>query len=1108
MSKFRKTEQASDKKKMPYNVLRKGVAAGLLGVSLLAGGFLLTGCGGQGPAGNDGATWYSGTQPQTSQGKVGDFFYDTDDCDIYLKMSGGWTLISNIKGVPGDDGLSGALWHTGTAVAGTGASISAPVAGAKVGDLYFNTATCDIYTCVGVNTWKWVANTKGSQGEPGKNGSAWITGTAITGKGSEITIAVGGAAVGDVYLNTDTCDMYLCTALNTWKWIANTKGTEGPAGAAGTDGSKWYSGTELTAAEGKIGDFFLDTDDFNIYLKVEGGWTLVSNIKGAAGEDGKNGGLWLVGTSLTGTGDSISQVIDGSKVGDLYLNAQTCDIYTCIAENTWKWVANTKGAAGTPGQDGKDGSLWLTGTAVTGEGSAIVVEGTGAKIGDFYFNTATCDIYTCTAENTFKWISNTKGDKGDPGQGSKWFSGTDVAAIEGNVGDFFFDTDDNCIYLKSDAGWNQIASIQGEKGEAGENGTAWFTGTIVSGTADEIAGEVYGAKVGDIYFNTETNDVYTCISTNTWKWIANTHGADGISWHNGTAIERRGDEELIKEIPGTKVGDLYLNTATCDIFECIAENTWKWIATTKGTNSIEWIRGTTAPEREVGKDGDFYFNVSNLSIYEKQNGYWVFITTIKTDTENVPKQDWDEDGALKVLAIGNSYSDDTFEYAFEIALGAGIENVEMAKLTMPSSSLETHVNKATSGEASYKYSVKKSSTHSGEYSQKDGFLDRYEWTTNDSYDTSIESVVTANDWDYIVFQQVSSESGNADSYGHSVVDGESTVYIDHVQRFIDAVEPMAPRAKFAWNMTWAYPPKNDTLTDNYSGNQMNMYNAIVNAVTTKVADHEDISVIIPTGTAIQNARSSILKDKDFEADTGDLVWTRDYGYGHLTNGRDADATAGAGAYTAGLTLIEALTGISMYVNNDYVPTNTVTDMEARIAADAAGSAILKPYEVTTSYYNEEKAGYEQIDPRILSLGYYNTSDDPLNSDYGIPTYYAGSIPGVTSNAARAKTYLLTDKFTKEDLPNGTLLVATAGYRAEGWVFENGEPLVNTSSQRGGSYGSGTITIDDSWWLQPSGNGAVFTERAFNLGPGNVVITADNVLTYARSLKIYVPVTNA
>ncbi len=93
------------KSKVPFNVLRKGAMALAIAGVMVATPFMLTGCAGEkgdvGPQGPAGATWYSGAECSADQGKVGDFFYDTDDCKIYQKTNTGWTLISNIKGDTG-----------------------------------------------------------------------------------------------------------------------------------------------------------------------------------------------------------------------------------------------------------------------------------------------------------------------------------------------------------------------------------------------------------------------------------------------------------------------------------------------------------------------------------------------------------------------------------------------------------------------------------------------------------------------------------------------------------------------------------------------------------------------------------------------------------------------------------------------------------------------------------------------------------------------------------------------------------------------------------------------------------------------------------------------
>jgi hypothetical protein len=78
-----------------------------------------------------------------------------------------------------------------------------------------------------------------------------------------------------------------------------------------------------------------------------------------------------------------------------------------------------------------------------------------------------------------------------------------------------------------------------------------------------------------------------------------------------------------------------------------------------------------------------------------------------------------------------------------------------------------------------------------------------------------------------------------------------------------------------------------------------MYNAIVNAVNTKILTNNDIAIVIPSGTSIQNVRTSFI---------GDM--TRD-GY-HLSYG--------IGRYIASMTYVKALTGLSID-NSKTVPSD-------------------------------------------------------------------------------------------------------------------------------------------------------------------------------------------
>ena len=84
-------------------------------------------------------------------------------------------------------------------------------------------------------------------------------------------------------------------------------------------------------------------------LQGEQGIQGEQGVQGPQGEAGTDGATWLTGTAITGTETSITATVDGAKIGDLYLNITTCDIYQCTAENTWKWIANIKGEQGEQG---------------------------------------------------------------------------------------------------------------------------------------------------------------------------------------------------------------------------------------------------------------------------------------------------------------------------------------------------------------------------------------------------------------------------------------------------------------------------------------------------------------------------------------------------------------------------------------------------------------------------------------------------------------------------------------------------------------------------------------------------------------------------------------
>jgi hypothetical protein len=255
------------------------------------------------------------------------------------------------------------------------------------------------------------------------------------------------------------------------------------------------------------------------------------------------------------------------------------------------------------------------------------------------------------------------------------------------------------------------------------------------------------------------------------------------------------------------------------------------------------------------------------------------------------------DGVIRILAIGNSFSEDALEsHLYELAKAEG-KTVVIGNMYIGGASLQDHVKNVNNNASVYSY-------------RKIG----PEGTKKTYADVSVATAVADEKWDYISFQQVSQNSGQFNTY-------ESTLPV--VYNYVKE-RAKNPDVKYVLHQTWAYA-SNSTHSGfaNYNSNQMTMYNAIVDAYNrAKTLINADL--LVPSGTAIQNARTSVVGDN----------FTRD-GY-HLS--------IPMGRYTAAATWYETLFGKSV-VGNAYKPAE-LSAFEASIAQNAAHYAVLKPNEVT------------------------------------------------------------------------------------------------------------------------------------------------------------------
>lgn len=254
------------------------------------------------------------------------------------------------------------------------------------------------------------------------------------------------------------------------------------------------------------------------------------------------------------------------------------------------------------------------------------------------------------------------------------------------------------------------------------------------------------------------------------------------------------------------------------------------------------------------------------------------------------------DSILKILAIGNSFSEDGIEnYLYELGAADG-QKIVIGNLYIGGAPLSLHVQNSRQDAPNYQY-------------RKIG-LDGKKITTKS---VSISRALADENWDYISFQQASPFSGK-----YNVIMESLPELVGYVRTKVSF------ETEFVYYQTWAYQQDSDHKAfANYNRDQLKMYKAIVDA-SKKVSKLPDFKYIIPVGTAIQNARTSSIGD----------TYTRDGYHLQLDYGR----------FTAACTWYEKLSGKDVR-KNSYKP-DKVTDLQSAIAKEAAHKAIKKPYKIS------------------------------------------------------------------------------------------------------------------------------------------------------------------
>ena len=348
----------------------------------------------------------------------------------------------------------------------------------------------------------------------------------------------------DVTLPTgDTAERinFLTSAVFTEEqWAEQSDGTYAltiPASQTGRTNNRYVANLEVTDGSEQVvsADKFLKNEDGSITLKDFSEPWSGRVITVAAGQ---HGSIIHFGTAVTGTGEQTSADLElraAAMVGDVYINTNTFENYTCVAvsstTSTWQYEGTNKGATGNAATiavgdvetlpEGSNATVENTGNANSAVFKFGIPRGatgaTGNGIQSISYTSTAPDgsfVYTITFTNggttTFTAPRGQQGAKGDTGEPFAIYKTyTSVAAMNAdaeNVPDGRFvlietgnvdDEDNSKMYVRTvggEADFQFVTDLSGAQGIKGDQGVG-IQSMAFAQTTDE--GNAYTVTLTD-----------------------------------------------------------------------------------------------------------------------------------------------------------------------------------------------------------------------------------------------------------------------------------------------------------------------------------------------------------------------------------------------------------------------------------------------------------------------------------------------------------------------------------------------------------------------------------------------------------------------------------
>lgn len=412
---------------------------------------------------------------------------------------------------------------------------------------------------------------------------------------------------------------------------------------------------------------------------------------------------------------------------------------------------------------------------------------------------------------------------------------------------------------------------------------------------------------------------------------------------------------------------------------------------------------------------------------------------LEEPTEKLPK--YSTAHPIRILGIGNSYmTEGTRELVgFLTAEGLTEDEIDLEIAYYPARTLEAWYEAIRDG---------------GGYEQLVQFkynTSTYEWYRTAEYNVAnIRNTISGKAWDLIILQEFPSFSGNASNAS------EYYSYYETLASTITLCKSLCPndQVQFGWHMIWS--------NDQYIANNYMVWEKIGDACM-RTAKLSDVSFVIPSGTALQNAYNTTP--------------FRGYEHHFLLMDQIGHPAAGAARYIISATWFESLIAPIFgrtLIGNGYVPTftsdGTVTYQDAEVEVNS-GNVLLAKYCAYSSVFDKYDVNYEL--EKELNLHYTKAETDTLlGSKANSADVYSKSDTNTLLNAkanssdvyTKSETYTksevntaLSGKANKNGSSSESFTTRTLNLQREGastslynYKNQNDEEFVSFYDQNGGS----------------------------------------------------------